>query len=232
MLMRVRVSFARNPSGPIQGNTGDRVEYLLRTSGTKNSAHYWLGEDTACKMWSTNGIVAVKKYFIVEDPEGHPLCGICHQMMPLPNAPPRREKRPKKHKKAKQKPTTVDYARVAEQMRKKRAATQIAGVSVMSDEFLSTFEWRKIRMVALRKYGPVCQCCGATPANGAVMNVDHIKPRKVFPHLALDVDNLQILCHECNHGKGNWDMTDWRTAPEDYETDLDREASAHLRSIR
>lgn len=80
-----------------------------------------------------------------------------------------------------------------------------------SDKFLSSFEWRRVRMEALKKYGPVCQCCGATPATGAVMNVDHIKPRKMFPHLALDVDNLQILCHECNHGKGNFDMTDWRT---------------------
>lgn len=63
-----------------------------------------------------------------------------------------------------------------------------------------------------KKYGPRCQCCGATPATGAVMNVDHIKPRKIFPELALDPDNLQILCDECNHGKGNWDMTDWRSA--------------------
>lgn len=105
------------------------------------------------------------------------------------------------------------------------------GVCVMTDAFLATFEWRRVRMMALKKYGPVCQCCGATPANGAVMNVDHIKPRKVFPHLALDVNNLQILCHECNHGKGNWDMTDWRTAPEDHVTDLDEEARRHLRSI-
>lgn len=81
---------------------------------------------------------------------------------------------------------------------------------VMSDAFLSSYEWRKIRMVALKKYGTKCQCCGATPADGAVMNVDHIKPRRIFPDLALDVNNLQVLCHECNHGKGNWDMTDWR----------------------
>ncbi len=81
---------------------------------------------------------------------------------------------------------------------------------VMTDAFLSSYEWRRVRMEALKKYGPVCQCCGATPATGAVMNVDHIKPRKVFPELALTVENLQILCHECNHGKGNWDMTDWR----------------------
>lgn len=77
-------------------------------------------------------------------------------------------------------------------------------------EFLLTYEWRKTRMLALKKYGSRCQCCGATPASGAIMNVDHIKPRKLFPSLALDVNNLQILCHECNHGKGNWDMTDWR----------------------
>jgi hypothetical protein len=81
---------------------------------------------------------------------------------------------------------------------------------VKSDDFLRSFEWRKVRMQALKKYGPKCMCCGATPATGAVMNVDHIKPRKLFPSLALDVNNLQILCHDCNHGKGNWDTTDWR----------------------
>lgn len=81
---------------------------------------------------------------------------------------------------------------------------------VAGNEFLQSYEWRRVRMMALKKYGPKCQCCGATPATGAIMNVDHIKPRKLYPELALDVSNLQILCHECNHGKGNWDMTDWR----------------------
>ena len=42
------------------------------------------------------------------------------------------------------------------------------------------------------------------------MNVDHIKPRKKFPELALVEDNLQVLCGACNHGKGNWDQTNWR----------------------
>jgi len=84
---------------------------------------------------------------------------------------------------------------------------------VATTEFLATYEWRRARMVALKKYGARCQCCGATPATGAVINVDHIKPRKLFPHLALDIDNLQVLCHDCNHGKGNWDQTDWRPKP-------------------
>lgn len=93
---------------------------------------------------------------------------------------------------------------------KSRKAKPSTGVT--SDAFLSTYAWRKLRMEALKKYGPRCQCCGATPADGAVMNVDHIKPRKKWPSLALDLNNLQVLCHDCNHGKGNWDETDWRSA--------------------
>lgn len=84
-----------------------------------------------------------------------------------------------------------------------------------SPEFLTSYQWRTLRMQALKLYGAVCMCCGDSPANGAVMNVDHIKPRKHFPHLALDIKNLQILCGACNQGKGNWDETDWRpTEPE------------------
>lgn len=79
-----------------------------------------------------------------------------------------------------------------------------------SNEFLQSFEWRRKRFEALDKYGRRCMCCGATPESGAIMHVDHIKPRKLHPELALDINNLQILCHECNHGKGNKYETDFR----------------------
>jgi 5-methylcytosine-specific restriction endonuclease McrA len=78
------------------------------------------------------------------------------------------------------------------------------------DDFLNSYEWRVLRMRIIVKYGAKCQCCGATPKDGIVINVDHIKPRKLFPELALDENNLQILCNVCNHGKSNWDDTDWR----------------------
>lgn len=82
---------------------------------------------------------------------------------------------------------------------------------IASKEFLLTYEWRKVRMEALVKYESRCMCCGKSPIfKGVVINVDHIKPRKLFPELALDINNLQVLCNECNHGKGNWDETDWR----------------------
>jgi hypothetical protein len=79
-------------------------------------------------------------------------------------------------------------------------------------EFLGSYEWRKLRLQILLKHGRKCQCCGASPETGAVLNVDHIKPRKTHPHLALDPDNLQVLCSDCNHGKGNWNTTDFRTS--------------------
>lgn len=93
---------------------------------------------------------------------------------------------------------------------KAKKPSLVKSINVASVDFLNTYEWRVVRMQALKKYGPVCMCCGDSPKNGAVMNVDHIKPRKLFPELALSLDNLQILCSPCNHGKGNWDMTDWR----------------------
>jgi 5-methylcytosine-specific restriction endonuclease McrA len=101
---------------------------------------------------------------------------------------------------------------VAEEIKNKNAKPRLRPSKsyVATDAFLKSFEWRKLRMEALKTYGSKCQCCGATPATGAVMNVDHIKPRKYYPNLALKIENLQVLCHECNHGKGNWDDTDWR----------------------
>lgn len=114
----------------------------------------------------------------------------------------------------------------------KTRSTRKSRTFVMTDAFLSTYEWRVLRMKALTKYGAVCQCCGASRATGAVMNVDHIKPRRLFPHLALDLDNLQILCHECNHGKSNWDMTDWREPQDSPVEYADEAARNHMRSLR
>ena len=74
---------------------------------------------------------------------------------------------------------------------------------VNSPEFLKSFEWRQLRLEAFKRYGRVCLCCGATPGKGVVLNVDHVKSRRRFPDLALDIENLQVLCGDCNHGKAN-----------------------------
>lgn len=79
-----------------------------------------------------------------------------------------------------------------------------------ADVFYKSQEWLKLRFEILARDGRKCASCGITPNEGAVMNVDHIKPRRKYPHLSLEPDNLQVLCSDCNAGKGNWDQTDFR----------------------
>jgi hypothetical protein len=82
---------------------------------------------------------------------------------------------------------------------------------VNSAAFLASFEWKRLRVKAFEKYGRICLCCGASPATGAVLNIDHVKSRRRRPDLALELNNLQVLCGDCNHGKGN-DEIDYRKA--------------------
>lgn len=90
---------------------------------------------------------------------------------------------------------------------------------IKSSEFLKTYEWRRVRKYILTKFDGKCMCCGKSASDDIILNVDHIKPRKTHPELALDKDNLQILCNECNHGKGNWNTTDWRDSASFLVTD-------------
>ena len=93
----------------------------------------------------------------------------------------------------------------------KHKTKQPAPLDVAGDDFLLSYAWRKLRMEVLLEQGSTCQCCGAQASRDRVkMNVDHIKPRRLYPGLALEKSNLQVLCADCNHGKGNWDQTDWR----------------------
>lgn len=79
--------------------------------------------------------------------------------------------------------------------------------------FYGTREWKEARYLALVRSGGRCLCCGADRFSGAILDVDHIKPRSKYPELALNQDNLQVLCRDCNEGKGNRDQTDWRRGP-------------------
>lgn len=80
-----------------------------------------------------------------------------------------------------------------------------------NDDFYSSRAWLELRYKILQKYKATCMCCGATRADGTQIHVDHIKPRFKYPELALDINNLQVLCAECNRGKSYKDDTDWRT---------------------
>ena len=72
-----------------------------------------------------------------------------------------------------------------------------------SDGFLKSKEWKELRLKALDLYGFVCIKCKRDNSREYPINIDHIKPRKFFPELALDITNLQPLCGPCNKKKGN-----------------------------
>ena len=63
----------------------------------------------------------------------------------------------------------------------------------------------KNRYELLKKANFKCQCCGSSPKEdpSVRLQIDHIKPKSKGG--TDKKDNLQILCWECNIGKGNRD---------------------------
>lgn len=68
--------------------------------------------------------------------------------------------------------------------------------------FYKSREWRELRLLVLSAKR-VCELCGRGPSQGAVMHVDHIKSRSLYPELSLEVSNMQLLCDCCNIAKSN-----------------------------
>lgn len=79
--------------------------------------------------------------------------------------------------------------------------------------FYLSLEWKVLRYRALLHYGKKCLKCGIIDSE---MHVDHIKPISLYPDLKEDMNNLQVLCKECNLEKSNIHTTDYR--PEELKT--------------
>lgn len=77
----------------------------------------------------------------------------------------------------------------------------------LKENFYRSRAWLDLRYRTLRDYGKKCMACGAT---GVTMHVDHIKPKSIYPELALDPNNMQVLCEDCNRGKSNRYEDDFR----------------------
>ncbi len=72
----------------------------------------------------------------------------------------------------------------------------------MGSEFYQTREWQKLRFNFARSLDGKCQMCGRSMVHGIIIHVDHIVPRSKCPDRELDITNLQLLCEDCNMGKG------------------------------
>lgn len=113
----------------------------------------------------------------------------------------------KNKKKKRRGPSPAEYWKIRYQKAEEliRRMSRQAGNS----EFYASKAWQVLRYQALKEYGRKCALCGASETT---LHVDHIKPRSKYPELELRLDNLQVLCADCNMGKGAWDESDWRKA--------------------
>ncbi|MFD2207189.1 HNH endonuclease [Kiloniella antarctica] len=95
---------------------------------------------------------------------------------------------------------------------KKKASREAKKTREEMKAFYASWDWKKLRYSVILEYGNKCMLCGSGPEHDRIV-VDHIKPISKFPDLALEKDNLQVLCDTCNMGKSNIHFDDHRPSP-------------------
>lgn len=66
------------------------------------------------------------------------------------------------------------------------------------DIFYKSLKWKNFRFRCFKELERKCVICGSNEK----LHLDHIKPRSIYPELAFEKKNMQILCEQCNLGKG------------------------------
>jgi 5-methylcytosine-specific restriction endonuclease McrA len=73
----------------------------------------------------------------------------------------------------------------------------------MPDPFYNSLEWKRVRAFVLRRDSYTCawckKLCLGKSKNGESPVVDHVRPRREFPHLALNPLNMRVLCRTCDN---------------------------------
>ena len=73
------------------------------------------------------------------------------------------------------------------------------------DRWKQTLDGRKWKRQQYRRQGGHCVTCQKQISlKGS--HIDHIKPLSRYPSIAIDPDNLQILCADCNLRKSNREL--------------------------
>lgn len=66
-------------------------------------------------------------------------------------------------------------------------------------------EWKRVRVLALKRDKYLCQHCLAAGFVTPAKDVDHIVPLNIAPERRLDLSNLQSLCRPCHRAKTELD---------------------------
>lgn len=69
----------------------------------------------------------------------------------------------------------------------------------MKRTLLRSDAWRVLRRLVLERDGYRCVVCKRDVSGPGKARVDHIKPRRTHPHLAMAISNLRTLCTGCDN---------------------------------
>jgi 5-methylcytosine-specific restriction endonuclease McrA len=176
--------------------------FLIRKGSKQCRAHLWNGKDTVCRMWS-GGSLNRRKYECSDNlKDAQNICKVCRSLEK--RKPDRLIVRHPPQSKAEGDGVLINQSTTTRQNWSREQWRNF----MQTEEWLQ--EYRKIRYRTFLKYGQICMVCFTKGEEHNPIHCDHIKPRSRFPELSLDPHNMQVLCLECNYGKGNWDETDWR----------------------
>lgn len=87
-----------------------------------------------------------------------------------------------------------------------------AYVRERSDDLYHTARWTRLS-ASFRSTHPLCEECRKNGVVKAATCVDHIIPYPICKDFFFDRSNLQALCDECNHTKGQHDkklIQEWK----------------------
>lgn len=70
------------------------------------------------------------------------------------------------------------------------------GVNVLNEGLKGDPRYKGFRMKIFKRDDYTCQICGVR--GGVELNLDHIKPKSIFPELAWDENNVRTVCHPCH----------------------------------
>jgi 5-methylcytosine-specific restriction endonuclease McrA len=82
----------------------------------------------------------------------------------------------------------------------KHAASKGTTKNKPGDPFYSSAAWLRLRDYK-RQQNPLCEQCEKSGKAVAMHAVDHVKPRRDYPELEFDCDNLMSLCERCHNTK-------------------------------
>jgi hypothetical protein len=63
----------------------ESFRFLIRNEGKKSKAHIWIESDTACRMWSTEGIKK-SRYSVTETRGDREICHMCAHIFGVPES--------------------------------------------------------------------------------------------------------------------------------------------------